>query len=1114
MTDGGNGFSHDWATWIRPRIALSDGKEILLTDLNWKSATSGYGNTRKNANCSGGPLLVKGERIANGIGVHATSKIVYALPEGAERFLGEGALDDGGTVRNGEEKTPTSVRFSVWNDANMVAKAPATPPSKKPGSHDPADAISSLDIHEGVDVRLFASEPMINSPSSMDIDSKGRVWLCDVVNYRRNQGKRPEGDRILILEDNDQDGAADKVKVFYQGQDINSAHGICILGDRVIISAGNDIFSLYDRDGDDGADPGSKEMLFTNIGGSQHDHGIHAVHFGPDGRLYFNFGNTGKRLCDPSGKLITDIHGIRCTTENNRPYQEGMIFRCEPDGSQVEILAWNFRNNWEVCVDSFGSLWQSDNDDDGNKAVRINFVMEFGNYGYKDEMTGAGWRTPRAGMSGEIPLRHWHLNDPGVVPNLLQTGAGSPTGICIYEGDFLPKAFHNQIIHCDAGPNVVRAYPVSPDGAGYSAEIIDILKGSRDRWFRPSDVSVAPDGSLFVADWYDPGVGGHGMGDIERGRVFRVIPKDDAKAAQYRVAVPSDPMEQLASPNAATRFLGWQAIAKQGDAAVPKLKQCYTESSNPRLQARALWLLAQTSAGRGTLQSALKDPVSDIRITAIRAARQLLTTGKWEADSFLSFLQEASKQSKGKKDVTREILIALRFLDGQASHRLWAELARDSSAQDRWMLEAAGIGAGASWKERTDIFFEFMMPYDHYAGHLWRSRSPQTPSRLAKELLKDPAKKMENEPSHLAYLRALELQPFEEEKEEAFQKVFHEASTEIALVAAAKLGPNKITNLPGGSERLDSLLEPIRGTADLVILSEKLNLRGVEDDLADFIATHPDDGNSVTAARLLLRDPNGLKGRLESDQIVRTTRLVRAIGKTGDRAVGSVLGSLLDKDDTPFALKVETVNALATNGRSGRELLDRAKNEKLDPALRPIAALALARSADSRLRNEAAGVLPIPKAPGASEFPPLGELASMKGKPESGPQLYEKATCATCHQIDGKGIAFGPDLSEIGNKLSRTALLEAILYPNAAISHGFHGVSVTRKDGSQLVGYITGETDTELTLRLPGGADLSVSKSDIKEQMDLEQSLMPAGLGGVLGPEKLVDLVSWLETKK
>ena len=169
--------------------------------------------------------------------------------------------------------------------------------------------------------------------------------------------------------------------------------------------------------------------MFTNIGGKQHDHGIHAFHFGPDGRLYFNFGNAGKRLCDPEGNLITDINGIKCTNENNRPYQEGMVFRCDLDGKNVELLAWNFRNNWEVAVDSFGTIWQSDNDDDGNKAVRINYVMEYGNFGYKDEITGAGWREPRIGMAGEIPDRHWHQNDPGVVPNLLITGAGSPTGL-------------------------------------------------------------------------------------------------------------------------------------------------------------------------------------------------------------------------------------------------------------------------------------------------------------------------------------------------------------------------------------------------------------------------------------------------------------------------------------------------------------------------------------------------------------------------------------------------------------------------------------------------------------------------------------------------------------
>ena len=143
------------------------------------------------------------------------------------------------------------------------------------------------------------------------------------------------------------------------------------------------------------------------------------------------------------------------------------MFRCKLDGRELETLGWNFRNNWMITVDSFGTLWQSDNDDDGNRGVRINYVMEYGNYGYKDEFTGAGWRSKRTNMEKTVPDRHWHLNDPGVMPNLLQTGAGSPTGICVYEGDLLPKVFQGQMIHTDAGPSIVRSYPVERSGAGY-----------------------------------------------------------------------------------------------------------------------------------------------------------------------------------------------------------------------------------------------------------------------------------------------------------------------------------------------------------------------------------------------------------------------------------------------------------------------------------------------------------------------------------------------------------------------------------------------------------------------------------------------------------------------
>ena len=188
---------------------------------------------------------------------------------------------------------------------------------------------------------------------------------------------------------------------------------------------------------------------------------------------------------------------------------------------------------------------------------RINYVMPYGNYGYRDETDGSGWRSPRTGMHTEVPLKHWHLNDPGVMPNVLQTGAGSPTGICIYEGDALPDIFKNQMIHCDAGPNIVRCYPVENDGAGYKATIVNMVDGAKkNQWFRPSDVCVAPDGTLIVADWYDPGVGGHRMRDVQRGRLFRITAKGADKTYSAKDKLTEDNViEWLKSPNQARRYL-------------------------------------------------------------------------------------------------------------------------------------------------------------------------------------------------------------------------------------------------------------------------------------------------------------------------------------------------------------------------------------------------------------------------------------------------------------------------------------------------------------------------------------------------------------------------------
>ena len=845
-----DGHAFDWVNWCEPTLIMEDGKKSKLTDMKWKQATVGWGQPHVGRNAGGQPMRVLGKPVEDGIGVHASSVLVYSLPKGVAKFQARGALDNGGTDQAGE----TSVQFHVFNANPGPIIVDSGGRGGGSASREPEDALTNMIVHEEVKAQLFASEPLLLSPSAIDIDHKGRVWVCEVINYRRHKGKRPEGDRILIIEDTNLDGKADDAKVFYQGTDIDSAHGICVLGDRVIVSAGEEVFSLYDKNGDDKADEGSKEMMFTKISGAQHDHGIHAFHFGPDGRLYFNFGNAGKALHDAEGNIVIDKAGNEVRA-GSASYREGMVFRCELDGSGVETLGWNFRNNWEVAVDSFGTIWQSDNDDDGNKGVRINYVMEFGNYGYKDEITGAGWRDPRPNIEEEIPLRHWHLNDPGVVPNLLQTGQGSPTGICVYEGSLLPHYFHGQPIHCDAGPNVVRAYGAEPLGGGYQAGILNILENTTDRWFRPSDVCVAPDGSLIVADWYDPGVGGHAMGDLDRGRLFRVTVEGKEKygVPEYRGGVRVDTSSEslivsrlidgLRSPNEATRYLSWVELSQMGEDAKLALEGMFS-AGDPHHRARALWLLARLESPT----AALKDDDPNIRITALRAIRQLYP------QQLLAAVESIVDDSDA--GVRRECSLALRFDGSAKANELWAKLVAKHDGEDRWALEAIGIGADLHWDGRLAA------APDAPTDVLWRARgsggSPLAAAMVAGKLPKDFGGPRA--------LRSLQFLPNKEAVAKDFEQLFQKVDDpEIALFAAAQLGSNKIKEL-NGEERLNDLIEPMRGKAEFVALVERLNLRGFGLELVSYISANPNTSEAATAARLLMRDRGYLEGVLRDPE--------------------------------------------------------------------------------------------------------------------------------------------------------------------------------------------------------------------------------------------------------
>jgi len=995
--------------------------------------------------------------------------------------------------------------------------AQAADPTGDLGKRNPIDALSGLDVGDGLQAELFAAEPMLLSPSNIDVDHRGRIWVCEVVNYRKFANKnnpfREKGDRILILEDYDQDGKIDKKSVFYQGRDIDSAHGVCVLGNTILVSALDKVLILTDTDGDDKSD--TKKVLFSGISGSQHDHGIHSFSFGPDGRLYFNFGNAGKQVKDKDGKPIVDKAG-NVVSADRKPYQEGMVFRCNIDGSGLETLGWNFRNNWEVAVDSFGTIWQSDNDDDGNRGVRINFVMEYGNYGYKDELTGAGWRAPRTGMHQDIPKRHWHLRDPGVVPNLLQTGAGSPTGIMIYEGKLLPKKFHNQIIHCDAGPNIVRSYPVKNDGAGYKAETVNILDGTRDKWFRPSDVCVAPDGSLIIADWYDPGVGGHRMGDIQRGRLFRITPKGHKGYVipKYDFETVEGAIKALQSPNLSARHLAWTALHKKQSKAEPALSKLFSSSDNPRFRARALWLLGQIE-GRGeqSVSDALKDKDPNIRITGLRLARLL---GLELAPIVKRLASDPSAH------VRRECTIALREIDANNATPLWVALATRHKAGDRWSLEALGIAARDRWDACLAAWLaEVGDDWNNSAGReiVWRSRAKQSPTLLAKLLADDkvPAEELSRD------LRAFDFLTGPEKDAALVELAFvtksnnMERQTLVSTEAISRLQGFDVNKNPQHKAALNRILDGQRGTGEFVVSVAKFNLKERYPELLVMAQAHPTEQIGIEAIRTLLSKQQRalIIGGLSHKDPELAGATAQALGYSANGGIVDILLPLMDDAERPLQLRRQAVLSIAKIRNGALELVKRAQAGKLAKPLKPAAAAALHSSSFNDVKQQALKLFPLPPSKGNKPLPSLAELVKMKGDVKNGRVVFNTtATCAKCHVVNDMGKEVGPNLSEIGSKLSRQAFYDSILFPSAGISHNFETYTLVLESGNVVNGILTSRTPDTVTIKDVEAITRTFKTSDIEVMKKENTSLMPADIQKLVTAKELVDIVEYMSTLK
>lgn len=934
-------------------------------------------------------------------------------------------------------------------------------------------------VAEGLEATVWAKAPMFHNPTNMDTDTQGRVWVTEAVNYRsfRNMETvnlwRKQGDRVMVLEDTNGDGRADASHMFVQDADLVAPMGISVIDNRVIVTCSPNVIVYTDVNRDARFDPSidTKEILLSGFGGFDHDHSLHTVKTGPDGDLYFSTGNAGPHIVtDKSGWTLragssyrggspsnqSNVAGL--VSDDGRMYVGGLAIRIQPDGTNMKVVGHNFRNPYELCLDSFANVFQNDNDD--TISCRTTWVMEYGNLGFSSADGKRTWRADhRPGQT--TPTAHWRQDDPGVIPSGDIYGPGSPTGIEFYENGALGPEYENMLLSAEAGRNTIWAYSPVPDGAGYelkrsvlfSSENPDLAtqptsKEDTRKWFRPSDVIVGSDGAIYVSDFFDPFIGGHRMQELDgNGTIYRITRKGNSpKFPRFDLSSTGSQLAALKNPSHSIRFAGFERLTENPSQAGVSGLLKLSRDENPRLAARALYALGAIGSperARNSLnqrawnrvEEMLSDPNPDLRITAYRATRKHDLAG---------LMQRANRLATDPSPaVRREVALSLRDISLDESQAVILELIDSFEENDRWYLEA--LGTACEGKE--EAIWDEVVKKANSDPLEWTDSVTAMAWRLHPVAAAEPLKK-----------RALSAKLTPTERRQALDALAFMGGEVAAkgVLAAAIDGP-----------------EESRSYAAWWVKSRSNN-----------------DWESYNLVEKLPVDPQALADAEEAKRMTQGRNKLKGATAINDE---------LEK----IAINMSRSAIGAPN------LLHLAGRNELPEIFFPIIAQHIHDNPDASVRALASRYFPRSSATGET-LPPIDEIANLEGDGVKGRDLYfGRAVCATCHLHGNEGRDIGPNLTTVGQRFDRSAILDSIINPSAAIAFGYESVILETTDGQTLSGFVLGDGDTVI-LKDVGGQQHSLPKEKVRSRQKLGQSIMPAGTSLALSAQDLADIVTFL----
>lgn len=933
----------------------------------------------------------------------------------------------------------------------------------------PNAAAEQMTLKAGYQVNAWAGEPMVTQPMAFAWDDRGRLWVAENRDYEsRSTGFSASGDsRIVILEDVDRDGTADKRTVFLEGIAFPSA--LAVGFDGLFLGAPPHLMFLPDRDRNDRADVEDLEILLTGWGIRDRHETINSLHWGPDGWLYGLEGfATSSVIRKPAPGA--QIYGYLDDFPEDLLMSEGTpinggVWRYHPVRDRFEVVAHGFSNPWGIDYDAHGEFFIS-----ACVIPHLFHVVPGGLY----QRQGGVHFNPYAYQDIAPIVDHRHRSAHG--------------GARVYQSDAFGAEETGKLFMANIHEHAVLSDILVPQGSGYLAQHGDEFMMAHNAQWVGFSLEIGPEGGMYVLDWHDADICGADVLDKDTGRIFRITP-ENSRAEEWDgryddlYMLPDSSLAKLqTSPSdwhtrRARVLLQYRASTRDIDpAAIGYLRSLYGSDAPVALRLKAMWSLYVTeSLSQDDLLSALADEEAHVRAWAVR----FLTDDNLSEAARMQL--EAAADHEKSQVVRKYLAAALQRIPEEAR---WSMadvlLRREEDSDDHNIPTLLWLGIEPLVADNPERAIELAIASELPIITEFIGRRLVDAEQL--EILTTALGEYRSEHLLRGMLQGLDgisdaTAP--ESWPDAYRRLRRKRATaDLATEVAQRFGDAEATR-----RQMDVILD-----ANQPIDARRSALQSVAPRQSDVLR-------------------NALADLMEEDAM--RIEAIRAVAAYEDEELGQIL---LDRfRNWDLLTRQEAIQTLASRPVYGWMLVEALEKGDMTRADIP------AWVARQMRRVVGSGFVeiwgPIDEMTGdkASQYANYEQLlaSSDPGDIETGEGIFDRA-CRACHQMNGQGGLTGPDLTG-ANRTSIPYLLSNLIEPDEFIQEDYRMVIVTTRDGRTYVGSIVAENDRQLTIRPVGLPNVVLSRADVQSIDVSEESLMPEGLLDRLSETELVDLFTYLQ---